>query len=356
MARTATKRKPVAKKAKAPARVRRTGSYPVIDVHTHVALQPVIDFARANRAAAGGMPEWVPAVSAKEHERQARAAAKQLVDPKARLRDMDRMGVDIQLLSMNLPTPAYWVDGPKGMEAARLCNDGIAEFVAHDPDRFVGIAAVPLQDAKLAIKELDRAVNMLGLKGAWIASNIRNHDVGEKQFRPFWKKAAEMGVPVFIHPRGFTQPERLENYFLWNSIGQPLEEALAMSSLIYEGIMEDFPALKVAMCHGGGYLPYYPGRADRAFDSRPETRAHIKKRPSEYIKRFWYDSVVFDREMLANLVRKVGAGKVMLGTDYPRGEIETDPVGFINGSRKLTRDQKRQILGTNAARLLRIAA
>lgn len=331
--------------------------YPRIDIHTHVELPQVKALARKIkvRGSGPGKQDWVSPASAAEHARQTRAIMPKLTNPKVRLRDMDAMGVDIQVVSMNLPTAAYWADGKTGQAVARACNEGIAEFVSAAPERFVGIGAVPLQDINRSVRELDYAVNRLGLRGVIIPSNIRTRDLGEDRFMRFWAKAEELGVPIYIHPRGFTHADRLEKYFLWNSVGQPLEEALAMASLIHEGVMEAFPRLKVVVGHGGGYLPFYQGRSDKSFDSRPEVRVNIKRHPSEYMRRFYYDSVIFDRDMLAFLVKKVGAGKIMMGTDYPRGEVEEDPVGFVSRTRGISTETKNRIMSRNAARLFNIS-
>jgi aminocarboxymuconate-semialdehyde decarboxylase len=332
-------------------------SFLAIDVHSHVRVAAVEEFLRKNRAAdASGQRSWIAESSQPFQERQAKLIRPKHTDPKVRLKDMDKMGVDIQVLSMNLPQSCYRSEGKKGLEVARACNDGIAEFVNTNPHRFVGIGAVPLQDATLAVQELERAVTLLDLRGVVISSNIRSHDLGEPDFSAFWAKAEELGVPVFIHPQGFSQPDRLQKFFLGNSIGQPLEEALAMASLIHEGVMERFPKLKVCIDHGGGFLPYYPGRVDRAFEVRPEAGVNMKKRPSDTMRRFYYDTVIFDRDMLAFLVNRVGAGKVMMGTDYPVAMGEWDPVGFIRRNRKLSRDAKERLLWKNAAGLLKIAA
>ncbi len=339
----------------APSRITRRG-YPRIDIHTHVDLAKVKELTREIRIRGHGpgKQDWVSPASAAEHARQTRTIMPKLTNPKVRLKDMDAMGIDIQVLSMNLPTSAYWADGKTGQAVARACNEGIAEFVSAAADRFVGIGAVPLQDISRSVRELDHAVNSLGLKGVIIPSNIRTRDLGEDRFRPFWAKAEALGAVVYIHPRGFTHADRLEKFFLWNSIGQPLEEALAMASLIHEGIMDAFPRVKIVVGHGGGYLPYYSGRGDKSFESRPESRANITRAPSEYMRRFYYDSVIFDRDMLAYLVKKVGDRKIMMGTDYPRGEVEEDPVGFVGRTRGISKETKDRIMSRNAARLFNI--
>ncbi len=330
-------------------------SYPKIDIHTHVALPEVLALTKKVKLKGRepGKQHWVPKSSLKGHAQQSLYPAATLSKPKARLKDMDRMGIDMQVISMNLPTPSYWANGENGQKIARQCNDSIAEFVAAYPERYIGIGAVPLQDQNRTAKEMDY-LSAIGLKGVTIPSHIRAKDLGISKFRKFWAKAEELDMPVYIHPRGFTHDERLHEYFLWNSIGQPLEEALAMSSIIYEGILDDFPKLKIIIAHGGGYLPYYAGRTDKAYESRPETRKNITRPPSDYLRRFFYDTVVFDPDVLGLLIKKAGDKQIMMGTDYPRGEVEENPIGFINKSKNLSRQSKDRIMGLNAAKLFKV--
>lgn len=329
----------------------------VIDMHTHIVIPEVLARAKAVklRGQGPGKRDWIPAESRKIHAAHSAGVDEKLRLGAARIADMDAMGVDIQVVSMNLPTPSYWAAAKTGREIARVCNDGIAAFVAAMPDRFVGIGAVALQDMRGTVKEMHRLKEM-GLRGVQIPSAVRNHDIGEPQFRPFWECAERLSLPVIIHPRGFTHDDRLHKFFLWNTIGQPLEEALAMASLIHEGVLDAFPDLQVVMSHGGGYLPYYSGRGDRAFDSRPEPSANITAKPSTYFSRFHYDSVVFDPDMITRLGAVAGVDRIMMGTDYPRGEVENDPVGFVNRIPGLSADQRRQIMSTNAAALFGIPA
>jgi aminocarboxymuconate-semialdehyde decarboxylase len=296
---------------------------PRVDIHTHVAFPEILNMARAIklRGNGPGKRDWVPASS--------------------------------QVVSMNLPTPCYWASAALVAKIARACNELMARFVSVVPERFVGIGVVPLQDPEGAVKELRYLVHELRLRGVQIPSNVRNHDLGEPAFRLFWAEAERLGVPVVVHPRGFTHDDRLHKFFLWNTVGQPLEEALAMASLIHEGILDAYPRLKIVICHGGGYLPFYSGRGDKAFESRPETREHITAKPSHYMRRLFYDSVIFDPNMLARLVHKVGADRIMMGSDYPRGEIETDPVGFVSTA-GLSDQDRDKILSTNALALFGI--
>ncbi len=325
----------------------------VIDVHSHIRIPEVTALLRQmSEMRNPNTRQWVSGRSAVEQKRIQQQNFPKETEYKVRLRELDRLGIDIQAVAVNLPSVYYYADGELALKVARICNEGIAEFVSHAPDRFVGIGSVPLQDVPRAIRELERAVNSLGLRGAWISSNIQCRELGEPKFRRFWAKAQDLDVPVFIHPLGFTHPERLQKWALWSTIGQPLEEVLAMSSLIYEGVMDRYPTLKIGVCHGGGYMPYYIGRHDETFAQRREIRDKLKMRPSAYLDRFYYDTVIFDPDMLSLLVKKAGTGKVMMGTDMPYTAPE--PVAFIRNAHGLAAADKENLLWRNAAKLLRI--
>ena len=190
----------------------------------------------------------------------------------------------------------------------------------------------------------------LGLRGAQIPSHAETMELGDPRMDVFWKVAERLGATLFLHPAGITE-KRYYPYHLWNSLGQPLEEAMAMCSLFYEGVLDRFPKLKICVAHGGGYLPYAPGRVDRNYEDKAHTRVNMKRSPSEYMKRsFWYDTSVYNIDMLEVLVRKVGASRIVMGSDYPSGE--DDPVTFVRKARNLSSEEKADILGRNGARLL----
>ncbi len=325
-----------------------------IDFHTHVNVPEVLDFIRQASGRGKGPPPRVSKGSSAFQNRQYRIIMPKLTDPKVRLKDMDKGGIDIQVVSAMLSHYCYWADGAAGLKIAKLCNDRIAEIVDGAPDRFVGLATVPLQDTRRAVNELTRAVTKLGHRGVIISSRTETKELGDKSLGAFWAKAEALDVPVYIHPHGYDHVERLQDYFMWNSIAQPLEEAMAMASLIYSGTMDRHPKLKVCFAHGGGYLPYYAGRMDRAFEIRPETRKNITRKPSAYIKRFYYDTCVYNPDMLEFLVGKVGAGHVVMGSDYPVFLKEDDPMGFVGKARGLTAKDRDGILGRNAQRLLKL--
>ncbi len=332
--------------AKAPVAKKRVRRSVVIDIHTHVSVPRAEELMRDLDGEVFG--EDSAGRAANPLHRRVERSAKL----KPRLNDMDKAGADIHVVSSNTQPSFYAAKAGIALKIARAANEGIAEYVGATPDRFVGLGMVPLQNPKSAVKELDYAITKLGLRGVNILSNIQGRDLGEEKFWPFWQRAEQLGAAVLIHPLGFTHPQRMKKFFLANTVGQPLEETLAMLSLIYEGVMERLPKLKVVMAHGGGYLPFYSGRSDSTYHLRPDMRGGAKRLPSDYIRRFHLDCCVFDRGMIEYLVSRVGAGQVLLGSDYPYRDW--DALGMIRGSRKLSAAAKERILWRNAARLLNI--
>ena len=265
---------------------------------------------------------------------------------------MDKANIDVQVLTGSLVHQnTNWADPEKSLKIEQLINNRIAEIVNSTPDRYVGLGGVPLQHTAMAVKELERCVNELGLSGVQISSTAGSRELGDRRVFPFWKRAEELGTLIYIHPAGITDA-RYKKFDLWNSMGQPLEEAMAMASLFYEGVLDQFPKLKICIAHGGGYLPFYTGRFDRNYRDKPHTGVNMSKSPSQYLRHFHYDSCVYNLDMLEFLVKKVGADRIMMGSDYPVGE--SDPVGFVRRSRNISAADKEKIIWRNAARLLRI--
>jgi aminocarboxymuconate-semialdehyde decarboxylase len=271
-----------------------------------------------------------------------------MTDLDTRLKDMDAMGVDIQVISPSiLHQCTYSLDAEEALRLERIGNDHVAKTVAKKPDRLIGLGSVPLQNAEMAAREMEHAVRTLGLKGIVIASRVNETDLGDTSLWPFWKSAEALGVPIFIHPAGNPDP-RLRKHSLVISLGQPLEEAFAQTSLIYDGVMDEFPRLKIAFAHGGGFIPYYAGRFDWMY--RRGTTKQIKTDFSTYLQSFYYESVVFDPDVLERLAEKVDTSHIMLGTDYPFGESQ--PVAFVQSATKIPAAMRQAILGANAARFL----
>lgn len=278
--------------------------------------------------------------------------APKLTSPQERLKDMDKMGIDVQVISPSPTQYYYWTNSELGLRLARMQNDRIAEIVRTYPTRFAGMGTLPLQDVAQAIPELDRLVRDLGLHAVEISTNVNGIDFDDPRFEPFFAKAEELAVLLFMHPIGFTDAGRFREYYLTNVIGQPLESTVAVSRLIFSGVLERHPHLRLCVAHGGGYLPYYAGRMDHAYAVRPECQREISQPPSAYLRQLYYDTVVYTGETLVSLVKRVGSEHVLLGTDYPFDMGDADPVGHINGVRSFSRTDKENLWGGNAKRLL----
>ena len=265
-----------------------------------------------------------------------------------RLRDMDTMGVDIQAVSPSPLQYTYWAEPDFAEALAELQNDAVATLCADHPERFVGLGTVALQDPQRAARQLERLMKTMNFKGVEIGTFVAGRDIADRFFDPFWAKADELSAVVFIHPWGTTVGTRLSEHYLMNIIGQPFETTVGLSKLIFGGTLDRHPSVKIVAAHGGGYLPVYTGRSDHAHAVRPESSRCIC-RPSEYLRRIWFDSVVHDPDQLSELVDRVGADRVLLGTDYPFDMGHFDPTEMTRG---LDPESQRQILGANAAVLL----
>jgi aminocarboxymuconate-semialdehyde decarboxylase len=249
----------------------------------------------------------------------------------------------------------YWTEPGMGAELARQVNERLAEIVAKWPDRFVGLGTVPLQDPDLAVAELDYCVKKLGMRGVEINGSVNGMELtdGRLALEKFFAKVQELDVILFMHPTGYTQGERLLDHYFNNVIGNPLETTVAASHLIFDGVMDRYPKLKVVLPHGGGFLAHYWERMNHGWKARPDCRTVIKKKPTSYLEKFYFDTIVFDPQMLDNLVRRYGADHIVMGTDYPFDMGVDDPVGFVQKG-KLSVLEKTKIMGGNAARLLKI--
>jgi aminocarboxymuconate-semialdehyde decarboxylase len=336
--------------------VRKKNKSLIVDLHCHYANNDVASrVAHLNPAQHEPSVVFANALTRETNVKQMKDRAPKLTSIEVRLKDMDRMGVDIQAVSPAPQQTYYWTDPGMGAELSRSINERIAQIVSEHPDRFVGLGTVPLQDPDLAVSELNYCVKKLGLRGVEINPSVRGMDLTDAKLNldKFFAKAQELNVVVFLHPIGFTQGERLMDHYFNNVIGNPLETTVAVSHLIFDGVMDRYPKLKVVLPHAGGYLAHYWARMDHGWRARPDCRTVIKKKPSSYLEKFYFDTITFDRGMLENMVERFGADHVVLGTDYPYDMGMEHPVDFIGGAR-LTRKDKEQIMGGNAARLLGI--
>jgi len=267
-----------------------------------------------------------------------------------RLKDMDAMGVQLQVLSPSPNQYYYWAEPGLAAEIVRLQNEHIASLCAAHPTRLSGLGTVALQHPAMAAEQLAHAIQQLGLKGVEISTSVEGRELDDPAFDPFWDAAERLGAVVFIHPFGTTLGARTATHYLSNTIGQPLETTLALSRLIFSGTLDRFPALKLLAAHGGGYLPTYLGRSNHAYEVRPEARV-AQRPPGTYVAQLHFDSVVYEPGALRQLVDNVGASQVLLGTDYPYDMGHYAPQELVAA---LTDDEKRAVLGANARRLFNL--
>jgi aminocarboxymuconate-semialdehyde decarboxylase len=279
----------------------------------------------------------------------------QIYSIERRLKDMATQWVDMQVLSVPPFLFFYATDPAQNLEQCQKINNAFAETVENYPDRFVALANLPMQDPEMAARELERSVRELGLRGAEICSNINGKNLDDKSFAPFYSKLQQLDVPVFIHPSNVLGADRLRPYHLQNLIGNPSDTAVAAASLIFGGVLKEFPRLKFYLAHGGGSCPYLRGRWEHGWQVRPEARANIDRPPSDYFRLLCFDSLVHSVPALNFLVETVGPGRVMMGTDYPFDMGDRDPVKTVASLPHLSDDQKEMIFGGNAVAFFKIA-
>ena len=316
-----------------------------VDLHAHCFVPEVMELIKDTPLAQAAKGNLGPATLA-------------LGNPQ-RLIDMDAQGIDYQAINVN--AWGYNADTALARDLVALQNERISQYCAKHPDRFVGMATLALQHPDLAAEQLDHAVKKLGMRGAAIGGSVEGVELSDRKFDPFWAKAQELGIVLFMHPQpapGTTQNPRLQGKGgLGNTIGNPLETTVFLSHLIFEGTLDRFPGLKICAAHAGGYLASYSGRSDalcgRAGGNGDDCRA-LKKKPSEYFRReLLVDTMIFHEDGLRHLVAEAGVGQIVYGTDYPFDW----PVGidFVLNAKFLSNADKEAILGGNAMKLLKIA-
>ena len=278
------------------------------------------------------------------------------IEIEKRLKAMDAQGVDMEVLSIN----PFWYGKDRDLAAqiVKIQNEKLAELCAAKPDRFAAFASLTLQAPELAVQELETAVKKQGLRGAAIGGWVAGDEFSNPKFHPVWAKAEELGAVLFIHPQGMPELSKrlVGNGWLGNTIANPLETTIALSHLIFEGTLDRFPGLKIISAHGGGYLPSYADRSDHACFVGPagcDPKVTLKKKPTEYLKQLYFDSLVFTPEAIRHLAAQVGANQIVMGSDYPY-PWQLHPVDHIFACTSLTQKEKLAILGGTAVRLLRI--
>ena len=327
-----------------------------IDIHAHLVPRSLWQAADAHRDWYGFRHEPGDGIGIVMGggKRTAFTSPKVRFTPEERLKDMDAQGVDMQVVSIHTPFFGYHLDPAQGRALARDVNDEIAAMTRQWPQRFAGLATLPVQDVKAAIDELERAVTVLGLKGAELDTVVNGESWDEPRFLPLFKAAEAMGAVLFFHP----QPQhnfmmgRTTRYGLFNSLGVIVEDAIVVAVLIFGGVLDACPALKVCIAHGGGPACFAMGRLDRGWQGTADALRIIKQAPSTYQRRLYYDSVVGNEKALRFLIDEVGADRVVLGSDWPFVPWHPSPVAWIQSLKTLTDGEREQILWRNLESLL----
>lgn len=274
-------------------------------------------------------------------------------DPARRITECDRDHVSVQVLSTVPVMFSYWAKPADCLDLSRILNDHIAGVVAAHPRRFLGLGTVPMQDAALAARELERCVRELGFPGVQIGTHVNGLDLDDPALFPVFEAAAELGAAVFVHPWDMLGKERMNRYWLPWLVGMPTETTLAIASVIFGGVLERLPRLRIGFAHGGGSFPGTFGRLAHGFEARPDlvaVRNHVP--PRDYLGRFWVDSLTHDADMLRHLLRLIGAHRVALGSDYPFPLGEDLPGALIDSMGDLDPNTKRQLFADSALEFL----
>jgi aminocarboxymuconate-semialdehyde decarboxylase len=315
-----------------------------IDIHAHLTPQCFIRAARADKEWHGVKPG------------EQRIGPRNSWTPEQRIADMDSLGVDVHVVSTAAQFYYYDRDPRIISPMHRECNEEVQQMTVDYPDRFRGLAQIPMQDPRAAIEELEYAVTRLGLLGAMINDTANGRTYDESEFLPLWKAAEQMGAVMLIHQEGgdtLVTP-RSNKYHLHNTIGNLVDRAVTFATFVFGGVMDKCPDLKVCLAHGGGYTCYGIGRMDRGWQVRAEARANIQQPPSAYLNRFYYDCLTHSEESLRYLIDTVGADRIIFGTDWPADMAIDWPVSWILSMESLTQEEKEAILWKNMERLLGI--
>jgi aminocarboxymuconate-semialdehyde decarboxylase len=322
-----------------------------VDTHAHLAVPAANELVKDRPGFATEMATEQSAHSPQSlaaNQRQLLTLGPQLTDVDLRLTAMDAQGIDVQLVAP-MPMHHYWADRSLATELTLTKNRAVADHCAQAPDRLLGIGTIPLQHPDLAVTALEQSVHEFRFRGVTVSTTVNGRELDDPEHDVVWARAEELGAVVIIHPWGCSLGDRLASNYLGNTVGQPVETTVALSRLIFSGVLDRFPALKLCACHGGGYLPTYIGRSDHAWHARPDARGCLEP-PSTYLRRIWFDALVYTPRGLQHLVEAVGADRVVLGTDYPFDMGITNPIERLAAA-NLAPTETEAIRSTNALKL-----
>jgi aminocarboxymuconate-semialdehyde decarboxylase len=328
----------------------------VIDIHAHWYPQEWLDLVekeavgqgatKVERNARGYLAVQIPGLSVTFQPRY--------TEIPSRLKTMDASGVAMHAMSLTQPM-VYWAEPAFGLKLSQAFNNACSALHVKQPDRFIGLAMLPMQAPELAAEEAVRVAKLPGIRGVYMSTHVLGENLDEKKFWPVYEKCEALGLPIFLHPTNTLGAERMNKYHLRNFIGNPTESAIAAASLMFGGVLDAYPKLDVVLPHSGGTFPILIGRWDHGATVRPEVK-DLKSPPSHYLRRFHYDTIAHSTPILMNLVRQVGADRVVCGTDFPADMALGDPVGTVEKLTELSTAERDLILRGNAARLLKIGA
>lgn len=338
--------------AKAPAAKRAAGAGRRIDVHSHVVPTELLQAIERDPVrfqmkieTRDGSPKIV------REGGHAFPVYPEFSDPAVKVAGMDRKGLDVSFISPAPIVMMYWLGVDAAADAARITNDGIAKMVASHPDRLKGMGTLPMQHPDAAIAELERIVRDHGFRAVELGTSVEHEQLADPRFRPVLKRAQDLKVFIFAHPYSSTPECGTENYHLRNLIGNPLHSTVMVGNLMFSGALDDLKTLKIVLSHGGGYIPYQIGRFVHGHKVRKDTKQHTRTSPEKMLRRFWYDALVHDEAALRYLIERVGADRVVLGTDAPFDMGEENPLERLKAVKRLSTADRELICSGNAMKL-----
>ncbi len=328
------------------------GAGPVVDTHAHWFPQDWVKLVVKYGASCGA------SITASGHDMKFTGGgltsvfSREFIDLDMRLEAMDRQGVDIQALSLTTPM-VYFAPGPIALALSQAFNDAASAAHRKHPERFVGMAMLPMHAPELALEELDRAAKLPGLRGLYMGTHVLDKELDDPSLFEVYAKCEQLGWPIYLHPMDPIGMPRLKKYYLMNLCGNPYDSGIAAAHLIFGGVMDRFPKLHVMLPHAGGTFPALVGRWDHGTKVREELK-HMKQPPSAYLRRFSYDTIGHNDDIMQNLIRMVGADRVVLGSDYCFDMGHEQPVNIVERWTGVAASDRDLILGGNAARMLKL--